>query len=108
MTKRNIKIEGSSGNVFADLGLPDPAAHLAKAELARRIGEIIAERGLTQAEAADLLRVDQPKISALMRGRLGGFSFERLMRFLTILGRDVQIIVKAKPGKRRAGEVIVV
>jgi predicted XRE-type DNA-binding protein len=108
MTRRNIRIEASSGNVFADLGFAEAEAHLAKAELARRIGEIIAERGLTQAEAADLLHVDQPKVSALLRGRLGGFSFERLMRFLTILGRDVQIVVKAKPGKRRSGEVIVV
>lgn len=108
MRKRKGLIEQSSGNVFADLGLVDPEARLAKAELARRIGDLIAERQLIQAEAAQLLGIDQPKISALLRGRLGGFSFERLMRFLTILGRDVQIVVKAKPGKRRQGEVVVV
>ena len=107
MKKRHSEIEEGSGNVFADLGLPNPEERFAKAELARKITEIIAERQLTQVDAAELLGVYQPKISALMRGRLGGFSFERLMRFLTILGRDVEIVVKAKPGKRRQGEVIV-
>jgi len=108
MKKLKGQIEQSSGNVFADLGLVDPEAPLARAELARRIGELIGERQLTQTEAAQFLGIDQPKISALLRGRLGGFSFERLMRFLFILGRDVQIVVKAKPGKRRHGEVVVV
>ena len=107
MKKRHPEIQESSSNVFADLELSNPEERFAKAELVRKIGEIIAERHLTQVEAAVLLGIDQPKISALMRGRLGGFSFERLMRFLTILGRDVEITVKAKPGKRRQGEVIV-
>lgn len=107
MKKRHPDIEESSGNVFADLELSNPEERLAKAELARKISQIVTERHLTQAEAASLLGIDQPKISALMRGRLGGFSFERLMRFLNLLGRDVEITVKAKPGKRRQGEVIV-
>ena len=107
MKKRLSDIEESTGNVFADLELSNPEERLAKAELARKISQIVAERHLTQAEAANLLGIDQPKISALMRGRLGGFSFERLMRFLNLLGRDVEITVKAKPGKRRQGEVIV-
>ena len=107
MKKRRSEVEESSGNVFADLELSNPEERFAKAELARKISQIVAERHLTQAEAAELLGIDQPKISALMRGRLGGFSFERLMRFLTMLGRDVEIVVKAKPGKRRQGEVIV-
>jgi predicted XRE-type DNA-binding protein len=87
--------------VFADLGLPNPEDRLAKAELARRISEIIAERRLTQLDAAALLGIDQPKVSALVRGRLGGFSLERLMRFLNVLGRDVEIVVKPKPKGRR-------
>jgi predicted XRE-type DNA-binding protein len=83
--------------------LPNPEDRLAKAELARRISEVISERRLTQLEAAALLGIDQPKISALVRGRLGGFSLERLMRFLNLLGRDVQIVVTPKPkGRRRA------
>jgi predicted XRE-type DNA-binding protein len=101
MRKRAAIAEKSSGNVFADLGLPQPEDRVAKAELARRISEIVAERGLTQLEAAGLLGIDQPKISALVRGRLGGFSLERLMRFLNLLGRDVQIVVKPKPKRRR-------
>lgn len=63
--------------------------------------EIIAERRLTQLEAAALLGIDQPKISALVRGRLGGFSLERPMRFLNVLGRDARIVVKPKPKGRR-------
>jgi predicted XRE-type DNA-binding protein len=90
-----------SGNVFADLGLPDAEERLAKAELARQILNIIARRRLTQAQAADLLGIDQPKVSALTRGRLSGFSMERLFHFLNALGRDVQIIVKAKPRSRQ-------
>ncbi len=101
MRKRAAIAEKSSGNVFADLGLAHPEDRLAKAELARRISGIIAERRLTQLEAAALLGIDQPKISALVRGRLGGFSLERLMRFLNVLGRDVQIVVKPKPKGRR-------
>jgi predicted XRE-type DNA-binding protein len=86
----------SSGNVFADLGVARPEEALAKAELAFKITEIIARRQLTQAEAAALLQVDQPKISALTRGRLAGFSLDRLVRFLVLLGNDVQIVVKAR------------
>src|SRR5690242_12805839 len=91
-------IEPSSGNVFADLDLPNPEALLAKAELARRIGLILAERKLTQARAAAALGIDQPKVSALLRGKLDGFSTDRLFRFLNALGRDVEIVVR--PAKR--------
>lgn len=91
-----------SGNVFEDLGLPRPAEALAKAELARKIGMLIAKRGLTQAAAAELLKVDQPKVSALVRGRLAGFSLDRLVRCLVLLGSDVEIIVK--PRTRAMGQ----
>ena len=108
MRKPAIVAEKSSGNVFADLGLPNAEDRLAKAELARKISEIIAKRRLTQAEAAELLGIDQPKISALARGRLEGFSLERLMRFLNVLGRDVEIVVKPKTRGRRRASVSVV
>ena len=85
-----------SGNVFEDLGHPRPAEALAKAELARKIAALIAERGLTQASAAGLLKIDQPKVSALVRGRLAGFSLDRLVRFLVLLGSDVEIVVKPR------------
>lgn len=90
-----------SGNVFADLELPDAEELLAKAGLARRISEVIRRRGLTQTQAAAVLGVDQPKISALVRGRLSGFSFERLLRFLLRLGQDVRIVVRAQRRARR-------
>jgi predicted XRE-type DNA-binding protein len=80
---------------------PEPAEALAKAELARKIGTIIERRGLTQSAAAALLEVDQPKVSALTRGRLAGFSLDRLVRFLILLGSDVEIVVK--PRARTAG-----
>ena len=85
-----------SGNVFEDLGRPRPAEALAKAELARKIAELIAQRRLTQAAAAALLDIDQPKVSALVRGRLAGFSLDRLVRFLVLLGSDVEIIVRPR------------
>lgn len=104
MTKK-ILAERSSGNVFADLGLPDADEALAKAELARQIGSIVAKRRLTQAAAARLLGVDQPKVSALLHGRLAGFSTDRLIRFLNALGRDVKIIIRPAPRSRAFGRV---
>jgi predicted XRE-type DNA-binding protein len=98
-----ITIKPSSGNVFADLGLNNSGEMLAKAELVRRICDIIAERKLTQTKAASLLGIDQPKISALMRGRLDGFSIDRLFRFLNALGRDVEIVVR--PARQAGGAV---
>ncbi|MBD2628170.1 helix-turn-helix domain-containing protein [Trichormus variabilis] len=92
----NIEIKTSSGNVFSDLGLPNPDEMLVKAELARKISNAIIARHITQAEAAELLGIYQPKVSALMRGRLTGFSLERMFRFLNTLGIDVEIAVKPK------------
>ena len=97
----------SSGNVFTDLGLPNPEEALAKAELAQKIIVLIRERGLTQVQAAKVLGVDQPKVSALLRGHLTGFSLERLMRFLLRLGQDIQITVQASPRSRSQARVLV-
>ncbi len=100
-------VEQSSGNVFADLGLGDPEGLLAKAELVERIGDIITERKLTQAKAARLLGIDQPKISNLLRGRLDGFSAERLFRFLNALGNDVEIRIRpARVGEEAQTRVV--
>ena len=93
--KRDYEL--SSGNVFADIGLPNPEEALVKAELAHRISKVIRKRRLTQAQAAQALGVDQPKISALIRGRLAPFSIERMKRFIVLLGHDVEISVKARP-----------
>jgi predicted XRE-type DNA-binding protein len=86
-------IEGS-GNAFADLGFPDADEMLAKAELAIKVADILRRRRLTQVQAAAVLGVDQPKVSALIRGRLSGFSIERLLRFLLRVGTDVSITIK--------------
>lgn len=90
----------SNGNVFADLGLSNPEERLIKAELARKISEIIATRQLNQVQAAEVLGIDQPKISALTRGKLKDFSIHRLIRFINILGNDVEITIKPKPESR--------
>lgn len=89
----------SGGNVFEDLGLSAATELQAKADLAYEISRAIEERGLTQAEAADILGVDQPKVSALVRGRLTGFSMERLYRFLIALGKEIEIVVRPRPSK---------
>ena len=88
---KDITIKSSSGNVFADLGLPNSDELLIKAKLADQISDAISQRKLTQTEAAELLGVDQPKVSALVRGKLSGFSIERLFRFLNTLGNNVEI-----------------
>ena len=105
---KKIAVEEGSGNVFADIGLPDPEERLAKADLAVRISEAIRARRLTQTRAAHILKIDQPKISRLLRGQLSGFSTERLMHFLTLLGRDIEITVKTAPRSRRQGHLRVV
>lgn len=90
----------SSGNVLADLNLPQEDDLLAKAELAAKIIAEVQRRRLTQSQAAAILGIDQPKISALKQGKLTAFSIERLMRFLLLLGRDIEITVKGKAGRR--------
>jgi predicted XRE-type DNA-binding protein len=105
--KREIEVAvtPSSGNVFADLGFSEPGEELAKAKLASHIRQIIKDRRLTQVAAAALMGVDQPKVSALLNGRLANFSSERLMRLLTALGQDVDIVLRSKPRNRERGKV---
>ena len=97
------RIVASSGNIFADLGLPDADETLAKADLDRQIVRLIKHHNWTQAQAAQALGIDQPKVSALMRGRLTGFSTDRLIRFLNDLDQEVEITVRPKvPGSPHA------
>src|ERR1700720_1523864 len=96
----NRKSTPSSGNVFADLNLSQADDLLAKAELAAKVIAEIQRRRMTQIQAAAILGIDQPKVSALRQGKLSGFSIERLVRFLLLLGRDVEITVKVKPKSR--------
>jgi len=103
-----IAVTASSGNVFADMGLPEPEEELTKAQLASHIRQVIRRRRLTQIKAATLMGIDQPKVSALLNGRLANFSSERLMRLLTALGQDVEITIKPKPRNRAQGRISVV
>ena len=103
-----IAVYGGSGNVYADLGYPDANEMLVKAQLVSKIAEIIRQRGLTQVEAAKVLGLTQPKVSAMLRGRFRGFSERRLIDCLTSLGRDVQIVIKEAPRRRTEGKLTVV
>ena len=106
-TKEPVRVEQGSGNVFADLGFANPDLALAKAELVQRIRDLIAERKLTQVKAAKLLGLDQPKVSALVRGRVEGYSIDRLFRFLNALGQRVEITVRPNAGDAEAYAVVV-
>ena len=101
-TRRVDVVREGSGNVFEDLRVPDSGEALAKAELATQIASAIIDRRLTQTRAAELFGVDQADVSDLGRGKLKGFSTDRLLRFLNALGRDIEIVVHAR---RRAGRV---
>ncbi len=103
-----IKITPSSGNVFADLGIADAEETLVRAEVASRICDIIAERKLSQTMAAKVLGVDQPKVAALMHGRLEDFSSDRLFKFLNALDRDVEIVIKPKRQEAKHGRIRIV
>jgi predicted XRE-type DNA-binding protein len=104
--KTKLRAEAGSGNIFADLGLPNPEQELLKARLTLQIHRIIKARGLTQAAAGEILGIKQPHVSALMRNRAGNFSVGRLMEFLMALGQDVEITVK--PTRKAIGEMSVV
>ena len=104
MKTKKMKIERGSGNVFADLGCPDAETHLLKAELVTRIDKIIRQRGLKQVEAAELLGLSQPDVSRLLRGSFREYSVERLLRLLTALGRNVEIVIR-EPRSQRQGRL---
>jgi predicted XRE-type DNA-binding protein len=104
VNRKEQQVERSSGNVFADLGVANADQYLAKAELAAEIFRIVRRRRLSQAAAGKLLGVNQPKVSALLHGRLDGFSTDRLLRFLTALGCDVRITV-SEPKRRARGRI---
>ncbi len=105
MEERENTTVKSSGNVFADLDLADADDLMGKANLALHIRRTIEQRGLTQAQAAAVLGLDQPKVSSIINGRLDGFSSARLMRFLNDLGCDVQIRISA-PHPESRGQLI--
>jgi predicted XRE-type DNA-binding protein len=99
--KKKLSYVQGTGNVYADLGVLHPQEARAKADLAHRIVDIIEARKLTQVQAGKVLGVDQPKVSALKRGRLTDFSIERLVGFLLLLGHDVRITITPRPSSSR-------
>lgn len=103
---KDIEYTESSGNVFADLGLPHPEEAIAKAEIAGKIQDIIKEKKLSQAQAAKILAISQPKVSLLLRGFLTNFSLERLLRFLNDLGQNVYISIVPSPQKGHGSTMI--
>ena len=105
---RDDKVIRGTGNVFADLGYPDAAERQAKLRLAYALNQVLEQRKLTQAEAANVLGVTQPKISALRHYKLTGFSVERLMTLLNALDQDIEIVISQKPRSRRAARISVV
>lgn len=108
-TDRNdVTITRGTSNVFADLGYADADERQTKLRLAYALNRIIARRRLTQVDAAARLGINQPKISALARYKLDGFSVERLMTFLTALDQDVKIVIKTKPRSRAVARISVV
>ena len=111
MAKPTVELSGrivrSSGNVFADLGFANAGERQTKVRLAIAINDVLERRGLSQGKAAELLGINQPKVSALSKYRLEGFSVERLMRFLTLLNQDVEIIIRNRLRTRRPGRVFV-
>lgn len=105
--REDITITPSSGNIYADLGLPNPEERQTKAALARQIDALLTERKLTQRAAAALLGIPQPKVSNLLNGRLSGFSVERLLELLTLLNRDVQIVLTPTEDAHTHGKITV-
>lgn len=104
MAKKRADVETGSGNVFADLGYADAKERHLKVELAVLVNRLLRQRGLTQAQAAKRLGILQPHVSDLVRYRLNRFSVERLMQFLSRLGRDVEIRIRERSTRRpRAG-----
>src|SRR5690349_3183757 len=107
-TKRGEQITRGTGSVFADLGFVDAVERQAKLRLAYTLNQLLQARKLSQANAAMMLGITQPKVSALRHYKLAGFSVERLMNLLTALDQDVEIIIRQKPRSRKSGRISVV
>ncbi len=105
MAKKRSEVEAGSGDVFADLGYADAKERRLKVRLALEVNQALEKRGLPQAQAAKLLGLRQPHVSDLARYRLNRFSVERLMEFLTLLGKDVEIRITQRPARKSSSPV---
>jgi len=102
---RNVKVEVGSGNIFADLRLPDADTHFLKAQIVSEIYRLSSERKLTQVQAGKLMGITQPEVSRMFKGRFREYSIDRLMGFLTSFDRDVEIVVKPHKKSGRGGRI---
>ena len=105
MAKNSDQITPGSGNVFADIGIPDPEAHEFKAGLVSLMGELIDERGLKKNDVAELWQVDPADVSHVLRGRYRSFSIDRLFRFILALNQDVEVKVKPRARSSRSSRL---
>ena len=105
MARRREKVDPGSGDVFKDLGFPNPGEHRLRVQLAIRLNDLISARELTQAKAAVLFGIPQPHVSDLKNYKLSRFSSERLLRFLMQLDHDVEIVIRPKAKGRSAGHL---
>jgi len=102
---RKVRIEKGSGNIFADLGLPDADTHFLKAQIVAEIYRITNERKLTQTEAGKLMGISQPEVSRMFKGNFREYSVERLMGFLTTFDRDVEIVARPRKKSAKSGRI---
>lgn len=104
MTAKQVEMHESSGNIFADLGLPDADSHFLKAQIVAELYRLTNERKLTQAKAGLLMGVSQPEVSRLFKGNFREYSIERLMTFLTAFDRDVEIVSRPRTGRAKKSQ----
>ena len=102
---RKVKVEMGSGNIFADLGLPDAEAHFLKAQIVSEIYRLTHERKLTQSQAGERMGVSQPEVSRLFKGNFREYSVDRLMGFLTVFDRDIEIVVRPHKKAGKGGRI---
>ena len=102
---RKVKVEVGSGNIFADLGLPDADSHFLKAQIVSEIYRLTHERKLTQAEAGKRMSISQPEVSRMFKGNFREYSIDRLMGFLTSFNRDIEIVVKPHKKSGKVGRI---
>jgi predicted XRE-type DNA-binding protein len=102
---RKVRVEAGSGNIFADLGLPDADTHFLKAQIVSEIYRLTNERKLTQARAGKLMGISQPEVSRMFKGNFREYSIDRLMGFLTSFDRDVEIVVKPRSKRGKGGRI---
>ena len=103
----DIEVTRGSGNVFKDLGFPDPETHQMKADLVFRLSTIMKERGYNQTKTAKRIGIGQPDLSKLLRGRFRGYSLARLLGFIMALDKDVDIVIRERPNKRKQSRIMV-